>query len=188
MPNYESPTRILFLIVTDTSIKDSITILFPPSGFGEMGNPILLHRACTASLRDLSHHCQLSVSKPIQPWPLTRLFVRPQTTNWHPTLRPLSYTQSLPSHQPTPSSVTQFLSNKVWQATHRSRIPRAPSLSGRARNSDRPPSPPPRGPWQQLKEWINTIPSDAIFWGILGLNGVVFCAWQFAWANYVSCY
>ena len=74
----------------------------------------------------------------------------------------------------------QFASNQVWRATHRSGIGRR--LGNNGYNGGRGP----QGPWQRIKDRINAIPSSFIFWGIIGLNGVVFVSWNLAWAKYVS--
>ncbi len=75
-------------------------------------------------------------------------------------------------------SILQFLSSRLAQATHRSVI-----RGGRAGGSY---GGGPQGPWQRLRARINAIPSNYIFWGIIGLNGLVFASWNLAWIKYVS--
>ncbi|OJT13556.1 hypothetical protein TRAPUB_9910 [Trametes pubescens] len=75
-------------------------------------------------------------------------------------------------------SILQFLSSRLAQATHRSVI-----RGGRAGGSY---GGGPQGPWQRLRARINAIPSNYIFWGIIGLNGLVFASWNLAWMKYGS--
>jgi rhomboid-like protein len=119
-------------------------------------------RTCTIATRGL-----LSFAlRPAAVWPRPLLgTLRPFTASPFEVSRP----------QP---SIVQFALSKAWGATHRSRI----AASGR-RNSWTPP--PPQGPWQQFIRWLDSIPSNVIFWGVLGVNGAVFCAWQLATAIYV---
>lgn len=74
-------------------------------------------------------------------------------------------------------SVLQFLSSRLAQATHRSGIRGGRAGGGYGGG--------PQGPWQRLRARINAIPSNYIFWGIIGLNGLVFVSWNLAWAKYV---
>lgn len=145
-----------------------------------MASPVCFHRLCAASLRGIHLRSQVPIPKLARSFPLLTLtrLTRSQTTF---ALRPLNSPQPAASQHPAPS-IVQFLSNRVWQATHRSR---SSQVSSRRGGSFRSP-PPPRGPWQQFKERIESVPSNVIFWGILVFNGVVFGAWQFAWAKYVS--
>ncbi|KAI0650046.1 hypothetical protein C8Q79DRAFT_363814 [Trametes meyenii] len=76
------------------------------------------------------------------------------------------------------SPVWQFLSSRISQATHRSGISRGRVSGGYGGG--------PQGPWQRFRARINAIPSDYIFWGIIGLNGVVFASWKLAWVKYQS--
>ena len=85
-------------------------------------------------------------------------------------------TPSAQSH--AQSSIVQFLGSRAWRATHRDSPP-----SSRSRNSWTPP--PPQGPWQRFIRWLNSIPSNVILWGVLGVNGVIFVAWQYAKAALV---
>ena len=84
---------------------------------------------------------------------------------------------------PPPSqeqSIFKFVASSIARATHRSGINRGSSGGYRGYNSG------PNGPWQRLRDRINAIPNNVIFWGIIGLNGLVFASWNFAWAKYVS--
>lgn len=74
-------------------------------------------------------------------------------------------------------SILQFLSSRISQATHRSGVRRG--RSGGSYGGG------PQGPWQRLRARINSIPSNVIFWGIIGLNGIVFVSWNLAWIKYV---
>ena len=152
-----------------------------------MASPVYFHRLYTNSLRGLFLRSHVCTPKLAQKSPILALvkLARPQTTSTitASAFRPSTLSHSVESRPPT-SSVLQFLSNKVWQATHRSRISPV-AQSSRSRNPFRPPRPP-RGPWQQFKDRIEAIPSNVIFWGILVLNGLVFAAWRFGWAQYVS--
>lgn len=76
-----------------------------------------------------------------------------------------------------PTSILQFISSNVWKATHRTG---GTSFAAKFGN------PTPRGPWQKLRDAINRIPNNVIFWGIMVLNGCVFVAWQYANAVFVS--
>ncbi|GJE84614.1 rhomboid-domain-containing protein [Phanerochaete sordida] len=73
----------------------------------------------------------------------------------------------------------QFALSKAWGATHRSRL-----ATARPRDPWSPP--PPQGPWQRFKQWLDSIPSNTIFWGVLGINAAVFAAWQLSRALYQS--
>ncbi|KAH9894294.1 rhomboid-domain-containing protein [Cubamyces lactineus] len=76
-------------------------------------------------------------------------------------------------------SVWQFVASSMFRATHRSGISRGRSgWSGGGGG--------PQGPWQRLRARINAIPTKYVFWGILGLNGLVFASWNLAWAKYQS--
>lgn len=142
-----------------------------------MASPVSFHRLCTASLKGIHLRSQFSNPKLARTFPLLTLtrLTRSQTTF---ALRPLSSPSPVAFQHPAPS-IVQFLSNKVWHATHRSRRLQSSGTGGSYR-------PPPRGPWQQFKERVDALPSNVIFWGVLVFNGVVFGAWQFAWAKYVS--
>lgn len=82
---------------------------------------------------------------------------------------------------PKGESVWQFVSNRIVRATHRSGINRESGGGygyGGGGGS--------RGPWQQFRDRLNAIPNNVIFWGIMGLNGLVFISWNFASIKYVS--
>ena len=148
----------------------------------EMASPVCFHRLYINSLRGSFLRSQIytpKIARPFHLFPLTRP-VRPQTIVPTFPILPLALPQSVVSQAPK-ASIVQFLSNKVWQATHRSHN----TQSSRARDPFRPPRPP-KGPWQQLKDRIEAVPSNVIFWSVLVLNGIVFGAWQFGWAKYVS--
>lgn len=76
----------------------------------------------------------------------------------------------------------KFVADRIAHATHRSGINRSRGSGGGygGHNSG------PNGPWQRLRNHINAIPGGVVFWGIIGLNGLVFASWNFAWAKYVS--
>lgn len=78
-------------------------------------------------------------------------------------------------------SIWKFVSSKINRATHRSGInrnsgPRGGHGGGGGGS---------RGPWDNLRDRINSIPQNVIFWGIMGLNGIVFVSWNLAWMKYV---
>lgn len=127
-------------------------------------SPKLLHRDPCRSLSSL--------------WPLPL-----RTTNLLTLTRrqfPLAFARHSQPHTATPSeSVLSFVPNKVWNATHRSRIP--PS-HGRPNPFNQPPR---YGFWQRLRERLDSVPTEVILYGILVLNGLVFGAWQLAWSNWV---
>ncbi|KAJ8469280.1 hypothetical protein ONZ51_g9103 [Trametes cubensis] len=70
----------------------------------------------------------------------------------------------------------------MFRATHRSGISRG--RSGWSGGGGRPQGP--QGPLQRIRARINAIPSKYIFWGIIGLNGLVFASWQLAHIEYES--
>ncbi|KAI0721848.1 hypothetical protein C8T65DRAFT_704928 [Cerioporus squamosus] len=80
-------------------------------------------------------------------------------------------------------SIWKFVSSKVSAATHRSGISRGSSggygYGGGGGGGS-------QGPWQRFRDRINAIPNNAIFWGIMGLNGLVFASWNLAWIKYQS--
>ncbi|KAI0370250.1 hypothetical protein BV20DRAFT_944427 [Pilatotrama ljubarskyi] len=75
-------------------------------------------------------------------------------------------------------SVWRFVASKIAQATHRSGVVRGASGGGHGGG--------PQGPFQRLRARINAIPSSYIFWGIIGLNGLVFASWHLAYIKYQS--
>lgn len=81
----------------------------------------------------------------------------------------------------TKESVWQFVSNKVSRATHRDG-----HYGGSGGRSGYGGSGGSRGPWQRFRAGIDAIPNKVIFWGIMGLNGLVFASWNFAWMKYVG--
>ncbi|KAI0723347.1 hypothetical protein C8Q76DRAFT_722547 [Earliella scabrosa] len=100
-------------------------------------------------------------------------------------LRPSS-SQALRLFQHRPSGASeqliwQFVSNRILRATHRSGInSRASRGTGGGYGGGS------RGPWDNFRDRINSIPQNAIFWGIIGLNGIVFATWNLAWVKYQS--
>ncbi|RDX53167.1 hypothetical protein OH76DRAFT_1376444 [Lentinus brumalis] len=81
----------------------------------------------------------------------------------------------------TKQSIRQFVSSKVSAATHRDGISRRSSGGysyGGGGGS--------RGPWQRFRDRIDAIPNNVLFWGIMGLNGLVFASWNLAWIKYQS--
>ncbi|OSC99199.1 rhomboid-domain-containing protein [Trametes coccinea BRFM310] len=77
-------------------------------------------------------------------------------------------------------SVWQFIASRLSKATHRSGIARGSSRGSGGYGGG------PEGPWQRFRARINAIPSPYIFWGIVGLNGLVFAFWKLAWIKYQS--
>ena len=99
----------------------------------------------------------------------------------HPLVAPTrTFTTSLTAPA-RPPRIAQFLPNNVWKATHRSQT----VSSSRSRNPYTPPPPKPRGPWRRFIEWLESIPSNAIVWAVLAINGAVFLSWRAASALYV---
>ncbi|KIP12854.1 hypothetical protein PHLGIDRAFT_97577 [Phlebiopsis gigantea 11061_1 CR5-6] len=109
-------------------------------------------------------------------------FVRPKPIVWRrPTTTPSrSFTASF-TEQSRPPSLVQFLASRFLQATHRS----GAVSSSRSRSPFTPP-PDPQGPWRRFIRWLDSLPSNAIFWGVLVINGAVFASWQLATALYQS--
>lgn len=155
-------------------------------GVKEMASSIFFQRGCAGSLRGLSIHARMCASNPTRfgnTVQTSRLGLLPALTTptRAQTTQVFRCTSPAPpqiSNPPTPS-VLQFVSNKIWRATHRSRTPQ------RSSRSPFTPPPRPRGLWQQIKDRIDSLPSNGIFWGIMALNGIVFCLWQFARAKWV---
>jgi len=81
--------------------------------------------------------------------------------------------------KPSSGILQMFSPSHRLNATHRS------GTSG-GRSSFNAPRPPRFGFWQQISQRINRLPSDLIFWGIFGINGVVFVLWQIANTQWVS--
>ncbi|TBU32095.1 rhomboid-domain-containing protein [Dichomitus squalens] len=77
-------------------------------------------------------------------------------------------------------SVLRFVAGTLLRATHRSGLNRS-SRGGSGGYGGGP-----NGPWQRFRDRLNAIPGNVLFWGIIGLNGVVFVSWQWAWAKYKS--
>lgn len=109
--------------------------------------------------------------------------VLPRPTIWgRPLVSPSrTFTASLTEQSRSPPSVVQFLSNNICRATHRSRTVN----SSRARNFYSPPPPNSQGPWRRFVTWLDSIPHNVLFWGVLVINGAVFVAWRAATALYV---
>jgi hypothetical protein len=82
------------------------------------------------------------------------------------------YSQAQSSNLGT-GSILQFAKNTPWQATHRT-VGRASRHSGYGPGGGR-----------RRTNWLGSIPPNAIFWGVIAINGAVFIAWQFAKSNYV---
>lgn len=82
------------------------------------------------------------------------------------------------------SSILQFVSNKVRNATHRSRVSRTPPGSRQSlqRGPGRPQG---GGGWQNFRERLDALPTGVILWGVLGINGAVFAAWQYTYLKAV---
>lgn len=104
------------------------------------------------------------------------LSARPSSSSTVPLTRILHGFRTPPSTL-REQSILQFLSSRLAQATHRSGIRGGRAGGGFGGG--------PQGPWQRLRARINAIPSNYIFWGIIGLNGLVFVSWNLAWAKYV---
>ena len=81
--------------------------------------------------------------------------------------------------KPSSAVLQMFSPSRSWNATHR-------GWTSGGRGSFNSPRPPPFGFWQKISQRINRIPSNVIFWGIFGINGVVFVLWQVANTQYVS--
>ncbi|CCM02836.1 uncharacterized protein FIBRA_04948 [Fibroporia radiculosa] len=85
------------------------------------------------------------------------------------------------------SSVLQIVSSRVWQATHRSFRPSQVTASSSRPSLGGPP--PPRrlqSLWQTFRRKLDSTPPEAIMWGVLALNGVVFVMWHLASIKYRS--
>ena len=76
------------------------------------------------------------------------------------------------------SSVLQFISSRISQATHRSGLKGFSRIRGSGHHYQ-----PPKGPFRRV---IDSLPSGVIIWGILGINGLIFASWFVATANVVS--
>ena len=95
--------------------------------------------------------------------------------------QPLARLWIPPSVSQEQSSIVKFVAARLLRATHRS------GINNRSRGGYRGYGGGPGGPWQRLRDRINAIPGNVLFWGIIGLNGIVFVSWNLAWAKYVSC-
>ncbi|PIL36792.1 hypothetical protein GSI_00482 [Ganoderma sinense ZZ0214-1] len=91
---------------------------------------------------------------------------------------PLTVLRTPPTLQE--QSIFKFVARSIARATHRSGINRGSSGGYGGYNRG------PNGPWQRLRNRLNAIPNNVIFWGIMGLNGLVFASWNLAWAKYQS--
>ncbi|KAI9001225.1 hypothetical protein BD414DRAFT_574685 [Trametes punicea] len=101
----------------------------------------------------------------------------------HSTLSSIPLARAPRAFQPPPAalreqSVWRFVASRISQATHRSGITNRGSRGHGGNGGD------PQGPWQRLRARINAIPSGVIFWGIIGLNALVFVSWNVARAQY----
>ena len=81
--------------------------------------------------------------------------------------------------KPSSAILQMFSPSRSWNATHR-------GWTSGGRGSSNAPRPPRFGFWQKISQRINRIPSNVIFWGIFGINGVVFVLWQVANTQYVG--
>lgn len=59
-------------------------------------------------------------------------------------------------------------------------VKRSSGLSSR-RPKRGPSDPEQQGTFSQLRRWFDMFPSQVLVWGIIGLNGAVFFAWQYAY-------
>lgn len=75
--------------------------------------------------------------------------------------------------KPSSGILQMFSPSHRLNATHR-------GWTSGGRSPFNAPRPPRFGFWQQISQRINRLPSDLIFWGIFGINGVVFVLWQIA--------
>lgn len=76
------------------------------------------------------------------------------------------------------AGIYKFVESKVWNATHRdTRIRPRPGQSGSSGPRPQQPRRPP---------WLDSVPQDLIFYGIMVVNGVVFLMWQIAASQSVS--
>ncbi|KAH9951792.1 hypothetical protein B0H21DRAFT_684670 [Amylocystis lapponica] len=81
---------------------------------------------------------------------------------------------------PQPTTL-KFFSDRIWNATHRSRISRVPRhLAGHTTTKAT------EFFMERFRERLNAIPSTVLLWTVLGLNGVVYAMWSFAYAKYRS--
>lgn len=85
----------------------------------------------------------------------------------------------------TPSSLLQFVSNGFRSETHRYGRQRLASQYGRVR----PPMPEgrPQGgsSWRRFREQFDRVPQNVVLWSVLGLNGIIFLAWNIAETHWV---
>ncbi|KAI0771890.1 hypothetical protein BD413DRAFT_475177 [Trametes elegans] len=82
-----------------------------------------------------------------------------------------------PSSAIREQSVWHFGSSRHSQATHRDRTHSDDRGGYGGRGGS-------RGPWQLFIDRLNSIPSSYVFWGIVGVNSVVFAWWKVAQALY----
>ncbi|KAI0334734.1 rhomboid-domain-containing protein [Cubamyces sp. BRFM 1775] len=112
----------------------------------------------------------------------TGLQLRMASSAWNPPLsctsRPFNVFEARASNA-RKQSVWHFVASPSFRATHRTSISKGWSRGGGGGGG-------PQGPWQRLRARINAIPSKYIFWGIIGLNGLVFASWNLAWIKYES--
>ena len=98
----------------------------------------------------------------------------------HPATNSGARTITSSHSRPHETTLLQFIQDRITYATHRSRLFRPLSRgsrpSGRFDDGNGGGS---RGPW------FNNIPDNAVIWGILGLNGLIYLAWQRAKYDYV---
>ena len=125
----------------------------------------------------------LTRSSPVSPW-LTIMLSRTLLSTLHVLRRPgqlATRTRLTPAWRAEPSSgfLQTFSPSRSRNATHRDG-----TSGGRAFFNA--PKPPRFGFWQQISQKINRIPSNFIFWGIFGINGVVFVLWQVANTQWVN--
>lgn len=75
---------------------------------------------------------------------------------------------------PAPSRLGWYRESTGWRGQS---VKRPSGLSGAGRSSFDPQSP---SPLKRFRRWFDQFPSEFIVWGIIGLNGAVFFAWQYA--------
>lgn len=136
-------------------------------------------RLLTKSLVPSAHH--LRFATPLRP--LSSPLLNPILTQSTPCHRRALWNSNAPIPSNNPShlkqaSVLQILADRVAQATHRSgarisrRAPEQPSFKRHSRNSYQDPR------WNETQRKV-------VFWGIIGLNGIVYLGWQRAYYEYV---
>ncbi|TFY80270.1 hypothetical protein EWM64_g3740 [Hericium alpestre] len=74
------------------------------------------------------------------------------------------------------SAIARFSRSEILKATHRDAPRRRPSGFGGGPSN--------RGSWQRFVRWLEGIPQDFLFYGIIAANGAVFLGWWYAQSLY----